>query len=286
VSDDLNHYEVLGVEPSATKEEIRAAYQERLDSSQQVQAREHAAKRPNESAVASARAEEAGLRSAWQVLSDPYQRGRYDASIDVPETPSGDSGEVELVDDSSDNGQTTQQSTRMTRRQQLDANRPPVVTLDGTPLELAETGRRATAAAIDTVSMIAIYLAVVTILGAVTNFKADSGPAFAVTTGTLFATVIAWLVIPTAIGGQTLGKRFTKIQMVSRNTGHLAQPSKVMMHYLPAIACLLILPGFGAPLALMIGLSFMMTRDGLSLGDKAAKTVVVIARYKPERIPG
>jgi uncharacterized RDD family membrane protein YckC len=284
VSDDLNHYEVLGVEPSATKEEIRAAYQERLDSSQQVQAREHAAKRPNESAVASARAEEAGLRSAWQVLSDPYQRGRYDASIDVPETPSGDSGEVELVDDSSDNGQTTQQSTRMTRRQQLDANRPPVVTLDGTPLELAETGRRATAAAIDTVSMIAIYLAVVTILGAVTNFKADSGPAFAVTTGTLFATVIAWLVIPTAIGGQTLGKRFTKIQMVSRNTGHLAQPSKVMMHYLPAIACLLILPGFGAPLALMIGLSFMMTRDGLSLGDKAAKTVVVIARYKPQRV--
>jgi hypothetical protein len=28
----------------------------------------------------------------------------------------------------------------------------------------------------------------------------------------------------------------------------------------------------------------MMTRDGLSLGDKAAKTVVVIARYKPQRV--
>ena len=286
MSDDLNHYEVLGVEPSATKEEIRAAYQERLDSSQQAQAREHAAKRPNESAIASSRAEEAGLRSAWQVLSDPYQRGRYDASIDLPEVTGDPSSEVELVDESSENGQTTVPDKRMTRRQQLDANRPPVVTDDGTPLELAETGRRATAAAIDTVSMIAIYLALVTLLGAVTDFKADSGPAFAVTTGTLFATVIGWLVIPSTIAGQTVGKRFTKIQLVSRSTGHLPQPSKVLLHYLPAIACLLILPGFGAPLALMIGLSFMMTRDGLSLGDKAAKTVVVIARYKPERVPG
>jgi uncharacterized RDD family membrane protein YckC len=284
VSDDLNHYDVLGVEPNATKEEIRAAYQERLDSSQQAQAREHAAKRPNESAIASARAEEAGLRSAWQVLSDPYQRGRYDASIDLPETSVDDGGEVELVDDSTDNGQSTAQAKPMTRRQQLDANRPPVTTSDGTPLELAETGRRATAAAIDVVSMVAIYLALVTILGAITDFKADSGPAFAVTTGTLFATVIGWLVLPTTICGQTLGKRFTKIQMVSRNSGHLPQPSKVLLHYLPAIAALLILPGFGAPLALMIGLSFMMTRDGLSLGDKAAKTVVVIARYKPQRV--
>lgn len=284
MSDELNHYEVLGVEPSATKEEIRAAYQERLDSSKQAQAREHAAKRPNETAIASARADEAGLRSAWQVLSDPYQRGRYDASLDLPEPDAEDGNEVELVDESSDNGQSAAPAKRMTRRQQLDANRPPVVTNDGTPLELAETGRRATAAAIDTVSMVAIYLALVTLLGAVTDFKTDSGPAFAVTTGTLFATVIGWLVIPTTIGGQTLGKRFTKTQMVSRETGHLPAPSKVLLHYLPAIAALLILPGFGAPLALMIGLSFMMTRDGLSLGDKVAKTVVVIARYKPQRV--
>lgn len=284
MSDDLTHYDVLGVEPGATKEQIRAAYQERLDSAQQAQAREHAAKRPNESAIASARAEEAELRSAWQVLSDPYQRGRYDASIDLPETDD-DTAAVELVDESSDNGQHPAQAKRMTRRQQLDANRPPVLTDAGTTLELADTGRRATSAAIDTVSMIAIYLALVTILGAVTDFKTDSAPAFAVTTGTLFATVIGWLVIPTAICGQTLGKRFTKIQMVARSTGHLPPPSKVLLHYLPAIAALLLLPGFGAPLALMIGLSFMMTRDGLSLGDKAAKTVVVIARYKPQRVP-
>ena len=81
VDDGRSHYDVLGIEPSADKEQIRAAYQERLDQLRAEQTSQQEAKKPNESAIAASRDEEARLRSAWQVLSDPYQRGRYDATL-------------------------------------------------------------------------------------------------------------------------------------------------------------------------------------------------------------
>lgn len=56
-----DHYELLGVEPDASKDEIRAAYRSEI-----------------ESADSSRRAE---LNRAWNVLSDPIQRQRYDASL-------------------------------------------------------------------------------------------------------------------------------------------------------------------------------------------------------------
>jgi uncharacterized RDD family membrane protein YckC len=123
--DDLTHYDVLGVAPSATKEEIRAAYQRRLDEAQEQQAREHASKRPNESALASARDDEVGLRSAWQVLSDPYQRGRYDASIDVPD--GGGAADVELVGDTPATSGATRRQARAEAAAEARANRPPGV---------------------------------------------------------------------------------------------------------------------------------------------------------------
>lgn len=97
--DDQTHYDALGIDPRATKEEIRAAYQERLSDAQSAQAREQASKKPNESVLADARADESQARSAWQVLSDPYQRGRYDASIDVPDDPDREVAEGEIVDE-------------------------------------------------------------------------------------------------------------------------------------------------------------------------------------------
>ena len=57
MSDDT-HYDVLGVAPGASKDAIKAAYQERLQDAQQAQARESASKRPNDAALGSARAEE------------------------------------------------------------------------------------------------------------------------------------------------------------------------------------------------------------------------------------
>jgi uncharacterized RDD family membrane protein YckC len=85
VSDDQgqNHYEVLGVDPNASKDEIRDAYRERLSEAQNAVTDAETAKRPEGSKIAAARAEEAEIRSAWQVLSDPVQRERHDAAVGV-----------------------------------------------------------------------------------------------------------------------------------------------------------------------------------------------------------
>jgi len=89
VDDDRTHYEVLGVDPSADKEAIRAAYQSRIEAAHEQKTRAEAAKKPDQNAIASARDEEGRVRAAWQVLSDPYQRGRYDATVELG-APSSD----------------------------------------------------------------------------------------------------------------------------------------------------------------------------------------------------
>ena len=123
--DDQSHYEVLGVPASADKEAIRAAYQEQLDDIRQEQARENASKKPNESVLAGAQEREARLRSAWQVLSDPYQRGRYDATQELG-GGDGDADrelvEAEVVDDERE---LTPRELRARQRAEMLANRPP-----------------------------------------------------------------------------------------------------------------------------------------------------------------
>lgn len=130
-SDDETHYDVLGVDPTASKEAIRSAYQERLDAARSDQTREEESKRPNEGAIASARDEEARVRSAWQVLSDPYQRGRYDQSIEVPagdgevEADEDAGAEVEVARNGDGGRQLTPRQLRAQRAADMRANRPP-----------------------------------------------------------------------------------------------------------------------------------------------------------------
>jgi RDD family/DnaJ domain len=76
MADDRNHYEVIGINPAASKEDIRAAYRDRLE--------ELAA---DVATSDDARAETARLNSAWQVLSDPYQRERYDTQEGIEVEP-------------------------------------------------------------------------------------------------------------------------------------------------------------------------------------------------------
>ena len=87
--DDLNHYEVVGVEPDATKDAIREAYRGRIDELL-----------GGDSMSDDDRAETARLNAAWQVLSDPYQRERYDRSIGIE--PGADDHEDAEFDDDED----------------------------------------------------------------------------------------------------------------------------------------------------------------------------------------
>jgi uncharacterized RDD family membrane protein YckC len=100
VSEDLTHYDVLGVEPAADKDAIKSAYQERLGEVQADVAREQAAKKPDQGSIDGYRREEASIRAAWQVLSDPYQRGRYDATMEL-----GGDGVAGVVDTDVDDGE-------------------------------------------------------------------------------------------------------------------------------------------------------------------------------------
>jgi RDD family protein/DnaJ-like protein len=80
-----DYYDLIGVDPSAPTDEIRERYRARrseLDAQGTDEARSEAAR----------------LNRAWNVLSDPYQRGRYDANREQQvETVGAD--EVEVVDE-------------------------------------------------------------------------------------------------------------------------------------------------------------------------------------------
>jgi curved DNA-binding protein CbpA len=83
MSDD--YYDLLGVEPDAPVADIRAAYREKKAA-------------VDERGDDDAKADAAALNKAWNVLSDPYQRGRYDQQLaDADETDGdeyGDGGDV------------------------------------------------------------------------------------------------------------------------------------------------------------------------------------------------
>src|SRR2546421_2282828 len=71
-----SHYELIGVDSDASKEEIRSAYRERIED-----LRGKVEKGRSDQARDGARVETARLNAAWQVLSDPYQRERYDIQL-------------------------------------------------------------------------------------------------------------------------------------------------------------------------------------------------------------
>jgi hypothetical protein len=73
-------YEILGVSPTATAEELRAAYREQA-------ARYHPDKYLGHPLQDLASERMAAVNRAYEILSDPARRARYDASLSTPGAP-------------------------------------------------------------------------------------------------------------------------------------------------------------------------------------------------------
>jgi uncharacterized RDD family membrane protein YckC len=269
------HYELLGVEPGASKDDIRAAYRERLE-----ELRGKAEKGRSEQARDGARAETARLNAAWQVLSDPFQRQRYDAALEDASGSHTEEEDAEVEEEA---------AAAPARRRGLFEPRPrdergrpqrrePVGVAGA---EAAPLGRRLAALAIDVLTMGAVFIGVTSLLVSVSS---DSVGVVVLLVIGLFAAFNAYFVFPTARTGQTLGKRLTHIMTVDADTGELPTLRRATLRYLVPIVFVIGLPGsLGLMVALLFGISWVLIDTRIGLMDRLGHTRVVLARYRPER---
>ncbi len=308
-----DYYELLGIEPDAGKDEIRAAYRDRLEGASQ--------------------ADRAKLNKAWNVLSDPVQRGRYDDArsegwLDDAESESGSGAKV--VD---------RKPTPPARGGARPRPEPTVELPAG--MQLADPRARGTALLIDFLILFVIYMvALTTVLPAIlkaqypaetkqidrineqTNkldeqkskqddiagddkkSKAQQSAAKAESKklqkqidqnddkvkeiakdfqgfalllyGALLAIFLAILVPMTAITGQTLGMRLRKVKVVRLDGSPVGWAGAFGRFVIP-LSIALLLPQLGALIGLGMVLWFLRDRNGQGFHDKLARTLVVAA---------
>jgi uncharacterized RDD family membrane protein YckC len=283
-----DHYELMGVDPGASKDEIRDAYRSRLEDLR-TQAESGKSDRVRESA----RQETKQLNAAWQVLSDPFQRQRYDESIASGEGVDADADD-EPDDAASPNGSVPAAPVRGLRRflepregavkrepRARPERRPP----EGVPgAEAAPLGRRLAAMGIDLVTIGALYLGIVNLAAVIIDSDDQPGAFIAAVITVVFVVFFVYFAVMTARAGQTLGKRLVHIMVVDVDTGQLPTLRRAGMRYLVPIVLLLGLPGsLGALLALLFGFSWALIDTRVGLMDRLGRTRVVVARYQPER---
>ncbi len=270
-----SHYDRLGVESDASKEEIRSAYRDRLE-----ELRTKIEKGRSDEARDGAREETARVNAAWQVLSDPFQRQRYDAGLGT-----GDTGEP--VDE--EEHETAAAASAPARRRGLFQPREP-----GEPrargqrrepvgvagAEAAPVGRRLAALGIDVAVMGAVFLGATSLL---VSISSDSVGFIVVLVTALFVVFNAYFVLPTVRTGQSLGKRLTHIMVVDADTGQLPTWRRASLRYLVPIVLVIGLPGsLGLMIALLFGISWLLIDTRIGLMDRLGHTRVVLARYRPE----
>jgi uncharacterized RDD family membrane protein YckC/DnaJ-domain-containing protein 1 len=272
------HYELLGVEPDATKEEIRSAYRERLE-----ELRGTVEKGRSDQARNGARDETARLNAAWQVLSDPFQRQRYDAGLGVGEV---DEGEQELEEQEESAPAPARRRGLFEPRERDDRGRSqrqrrePVGVAGA---EAAPVGRRLAALGIDVLTMGIVYVGVTSLVAAADTDAV--GVIIALVTG-LFVAFNLYFVLPTARTGQTLGKRLVHVMVVDAETGDLPTWRRASLRYIVPIVLVIGLPGsLGLMVALLFGISWLLIDTRIGLMDRLGQTRVVLARYQPERSP-
>jgi len=137
-----DYYELLGVDSDAARDEIRTAYRDR--------------KAALDASTESGKAEAAELNKAWNVLSDPYQRGRYDERLaqgeDLPED------DDVVVADAQSNGKGRPAASRPAQqsRQRRPAGPPTLTPPDGT--RWPQPRQRIIAMVIDLVVLFAVVI--------------------------------------------------------------------------------------------------------------------------------
>jgi len=147
-----DYYDLLDVAPDSDREDIRVAYRTKRDA---LQADDGGAQ--NRSKVAE-------LNRAWNVLSDPHQRERYDERLADARESGEDDGVGDEDDDEDDDDRrhpvpvTRAQQRAAARRTRGAAQQPAIVLPDG--LTLAPIRSRLQALAFDLMVLLLIFLTV------------------------------------------------------------------------------------------------------------------------------
>jgi curved DNA-binding protein CbpA len=146
-----DYYALLGVEEGASVDDIRGAYRDR--------------KGDIDTTSASGRASAAQLNKAWNVLSDPYQRGRYDEQRSAAEA-AGTLGDEDSDVEVSTNGSAAKASRnsgssqpQTARERRAAAQRTPTIELPQ-GVRFPRQKQRVIAMAIDLAVVVVIFLGI------------------------------------------------------------------------------------------------------------------------------
>lgn len=276
-----SYYHLLGVEPGADKNEIRRAYQEKrsIDGGTEASAR---------------------LAEAWNVLSDPYQRDRYDEALARGELDSeyvsGDDIEV-IRDAPAPKGFLAKLANQKQQNAKNAKTAPDIVLADGSVP--APNSKRLLGVLIDGLGFFFIFVAISLIGERVAqidrNDKGEiiSGNMVLMTVILLLGFSVVYFVIEmlgTHYRGQTVGRRIARVKIVDRATGALPSWQQSFKRaVVPLVAMLVLFPLLGQ-LAFVIVLAIVMWsysdlgKQGLH--DKFAKTIAVDARPESQRPRG
>jgi RDD family/DnaJ domain len=159
-----DYYEMLGVDEDAAVDDIRVAYRDKRAAALKI---DDSPKNKNKDRDAEqARVEAAALNKAWNVLSDPYQRGRYDeqragGDADLDDGDDDDDGDDAPVARKSTKAASTKSdepiSKANARRAARATAKPTVALPEG--MHFPSTRRRLTGMGIDLAVLVVIIVA-------------------------------------------------------------------------------------------------------------------------------